>query len=181
MNFTDLLKSRRSTRTWADNQPSEKRLRKIAYQMIEGAKWAPNSGNRQAWRFKIIIDDEKKKLLDGIKEEHTVSAPLLIFVGMDTRLYGDVADSETSIYLDAGAAIMQMVLTAHNAGLGTCWNHFGKDLIKSRESNKEDYQKFTNRLDIPDYIEPMAIVCVGKPEFIPPIPERSDNERYIIS
>ena len=181
--FANFVENRRSTRVWADkqDQPSEEQLRIIANQMIEGAKWAPNSGNRQAWRFKIIISDQEKNLLDRIKEEHTVSAPLLIFVGMDARVYGDVADSEISIYLDAGAAIMQMILTAHNAGLGTCWNHFGTDLIRSRKINQTDYQEFANQLNIPDYIEPMAIVCVGVPEFIPPIPERSSNEKYLIS
>lgn len=181
--FVDFVEKRRSARVWVDeqNQPSEEQLEMIANMMIEGAKWAPNSGNRQAWRFKIITNDEEKKLLDGIKENHTVSAPLLIFVGMDTRVYGDVADSETSIYLDAGAAIMQMILTAHNAGLGTSWNHFGTDLIRSRKANQKDYREFTNQLNIPDYIEPMAIVCVGVPEFIPPTPARQSSEKYLIS
>lgn len=180
--FVEFVEDRRSTRVWAEeqDQPSEERLRMIANRMIEGAKWAPNSGNRQAWRFKIITNKEEKMLLENIKEEHTVSAPLLIFVGMDTRVYGDVADAETSIYLDAGAAIMQMVLTAHNAGLGTSWNHFGTDLIKSRKSNQEDYQEFTNQLEIPDHVEPMAIVCAGVPKFIPPTPARRSNEEYLI-
>jgi len=179
--FVQFLKGRRSARVWAADQPPEEELKKVADKMVDGAKWAPNSGNRQAWRFKIITEDDKKKLLAGIKEEHTVSAPLLIFIGMDTRVYGDVADAETSIYIDAGAAIMQMVLTAHNAGLGTCWNHFGTDLINSRRSNQEDYKEFTEKLNIPPYIEPIAIVSVGKPKFIPPTPVRSPNERYLIS
>lgn len=179
--FVEFVKNRRSTRVWSDDQPSGDKLHQVASKMIEGAKWAPNSGNRQAWRFKIITEEDEKNLLGGIKEDHTVSAPLLIFVGMDKRMYGDVADSETSIYLDAGAAVMQMTLTAHNAGLGTCWNHFGMDLINSRKKNKEDYAKFTEQLAIPDYIEPMAILCAGKPKFIPPTPVRPSNQEYIIS
>jgi len=180
--FVEFLEDRRSVRVWADgqNQPSDQQLHSIANKLIEGAKLAPNSGNRQAWRFKIITCEKEKKLLDGIKEKHTIKAPLLLFVGMDARVYGDVADSEISIYLDAGAAIMQMILTAHNAGLGTSWNHFGKDLINSRRSNRRKYREFADQLDIPNYVEPMAIVCVGVAKFIPPTPARASNERYLI-
>lgn len=174
--FHSFVKTRRSTRVWADEQPKKSELREIAESLIDSAKWAPNSGNRQAWRFKVILDQSEKLLLSEIKEEHTISAPLLIFIGMDKRLYGDVADSETGIYIDAGAAIMQMVLTAHNAGLGTCWNHFGRDLIKTRESNQQAYSEFCNELDIPEHIEPIAILCVGRPEFIPPEPVRVPQE-----
>lgn len=178
--FNNFLKERRSVRVWSKDQPDVSELEKIADKMIEAAKWAPNSGNRQAWRFRIITEREEKLLLEELKEQHTVNAPLLIFVGMDRRLYGDVADSETSIYIDAGAAIMQMILSSHRAGLGTCWNHFGDDLIKSRESNKKAYSNFCEELEIPSYIEPIAIICAGKAEFIPPRPSRLDNSSLLL-
>ncbi|WP_418281967.1 nitroreductase family protein [Halorubrum sp. DTA98] len=173
-----LVKSRRSVRVWADDQPSKEALESMANKMVEAATWAPNSGNRQAWRFKIITDDETKQLLRPIKEEHTIKAPLLVFIGMDSRVYGALGRNERSLYIDAGAAIMQMVLVGHSTGLGICWNHFADDLINSRDANKEAYDEFAQAMSIADYIAPIAIVAVGKAEYIPPIPSRPDTEAF---
>ena len=178
--FVDFLQARRSVRVWATQQPDETQLRTIAHQMIEGAKWAPTSGNRQPWRFLIMTDMAEKKLLTGIKENHCINAPLLIYIGMDTRLYGALGKSERSIYIDAGAAIMQMVLVAHKCGLGVCWNHFADDLIGSRPANVETYADFARQLNIPEYVTPVAIIATGIPKFIPPEPPRMANDNLLI-
>jgi nitroreductase len=176
--FVDFLKNRRSTRVWAENQPDIGALEKIARHMIDAARWAPNSGNRQTLRFLILKTPEEKGLLKKIKENHCVNAPLLIFIGMDTRLYGAMGEEERCIYIDAGAAIMQMILTAHACGIGTCWNHLADDLIESRAVNREIYARFAQKLHIPDYIAPIAVVAVGIPEYIPPTPSRMDVENF---
>ncbi len=175
----ELVKSRRSVRVWADDQP-EGQLKSVAEKMIEAATWAPNSGNRQAWRFKIISDDETKQLLAPIKEAHTINAPILIFVGMDSRVYGALGKNERSLYIDAGAAIMQMVLVGHSTGLGVCWNHFAEDLINSRKENVQAYNQFTKKNSIRDHISPVAIISIGKAEYIPPIPARPDVDAFEI-
>lgn len=179
--FVEFLKARRSVRVWAEEQPGAEELEQVARNMIDAARWAPTSGNRQPWRFLVIIEPEKKELLRGVKENHCISAPLLIFVGMDTRLYGAFSKSERSIYIDAGAATMQMVLIAHRCGLGVCWNHFADDLIDSRASNKQIYLEFTKQLKIPNHIAPIAIIATGVPEFIPPEPARMEIEDLLIN
>jgi len=126
--FLAFLRERRSVRVWAEEQPASAKLEEFAHLMIEAARWAPNSGNRQTWRFLILKTPEEKKLLSKLKEFHCVSAPLLIFMGMDSRLYGALGTEERCLYIDAGAAAMQMVLVAHQCGLGTCWNGY---LIKA--------------------------------------------------
>lgn len=178
--FVTFLRSRRSVRVWAEEQPEPQVLREMAYHMIDAARWAPTSGNRQPWRFIILETLEEKELLRKIKEEHCISAPLLIFVGMDTRVYGALGSSERGVFIDAGAAIVQMVLLAHKCGLGVCWNHFAKDLIVSRKINQEIYDKFANKMGILDYIEPIAIIAIGVPKFIPPEPARMEVESLII-
>lgn len=178
--FVSFLSSRRSVRVWADSQPDQDTLAAIANQMIDAARWAPTSGNRQPWRFAILTEQQDKNLLKGIKEEHCTNAPLLIFVGMDSRVYGSLGQQERSTYIDAGAATMQMVLAAHKSGLGVCWNHFADDLIDSRESNKKIYANFIKELEIPEYITPIAIIAAGVPEFIPPQPARIDVENLIM-
>ena len=178
--FVDFVRARRSVRVWAAHQPETKIFKQIAHQMIDAAKWAPTSGNRQPWRFLILVDRDQKELLRGIKENHCISAPLLIFVGMDTRFYGALGKSERSIYIDAGAAIMQMVLVAHKCGLGVCWNHFADDLIESREANKKIYANFAQKLEIPNYITPIAIIATGIPDYIPPEPARMGLDNLLI-
>jgi len=179
--YIDFVSERRSTRVWKNEQPNESTLIEIGQKMIEAATWAPHSGNRQSWRFLLMPKSSEREPLGVIKEEHTMSAPLLIFVGMDSRLYGDVADSETGIYIDAGAAAMQMIMAAHNAGIGTCWNHFGRDLINSREQNKQAYTKFAEIHNIPQYVEPIAIIAVGMPEYIPPTPPRPALDQLVLN
>jgi nitroreductase len=178
--FMDFLKERRSVRSWSQDQPSTKELEEVAISLIEAASWAPNSGDRQAWRFMTIVSQDEKNLLEGLKEIHCISAPLMIFIGMDKRVYGAFGPEEISIYLDAGAAIMQMILTAHDAGLGTCWNHLGRDLIDSRKENREKYNTFAKKLCVPSWIEPIAILCVGLPRIVPPTPARMNVSQLIL-
>jgi len=178
--FITFLSSRRSVRVWNSDQPEGPELENLAKKLIDAARWSPTSGNRQPWRFKIIHQAEQKNLLKGIKEKHCITAPLLIFMGMDSRVYGALGDDERSIYIDAGAASCQMVLAAHSAGYGVCWNHFADDLINSRSKNIKTYKVFSNQLNIPNYITPIAIIAVGKPAFIPPTPARMDIESLIL-
>lgn len=178
--FIEFLRSRRSVRVWAKDQPDEHVLIRTAYDMINAARWAPNSGNRQAWRFLILREKKEKELLRHIKENHCTNAPLLVFVGMDTRLYGALGKSERSIFIDAGAAIMQMLLVAQKCGLGACWNHLADDLINSRKTNHRIYDRFSAYMNIPEYIAPIAIIAIGRPEFIPPRPARMEIEALML-
>lgn len=178
--FVEFVRSRRSSRVWSNQQPTIDDLVGFAHVMIDAARWAPCSGNRQPWRFKIISREEDKLILKGLKEEHCYRAPCLIFIGMDSRLYGALGPSETSLYIDAGAAIIQMVLTAHKAHFGVCWNHFARCLIESRDTNKMIYATFVRKLEIPSFIEPVAIVAFGRAKFHPPVPPRMEVKRLLL-
>ncbi|WP_114952860.1 nitroreductase family protein [Sphingosinicella terrae] len=175
-----LAARRRSSRVWASEQPSAESLEAFAYKMIDAARWAPNSGDRQPWRFKIISRPEDKLLLKGLKEEHCYAAPCLIFVGTDRRVYGALGQQEAGLYIDAGAATMLMVLAAHASHYGVCWNHFSRDLIESRPRNREIYDGFVREMDIPDFIEPVAIVAFGVAAFHPPVPPRMKVESLLL-
>jgi nitroreductase len=178
--FVELVRQRRSSRVWHEEQPSSEELEAFARVMIDAARWAPNSGNRQAWRFVILSTPERKRLMADIKEPHTVRAPLLVFVGMDRRLYGALGREERSIFIDAGAAVENMLLAAHLAGMGACWNHLARDLIDSREVNRQRYAAFCADCGVPDYVEPIGLVAIGRVAFIPPVPERMAVKSLIL-
>jgi len=178
--FLSLVASRRSSRVWAEMQPPDSELDAFARRMIDAARWAPNSGDRQPIRFKIVVDARDKALLAGLKEEHCYAAPCLVFVGSDRRFYGGLGQNEAGIYIDAAAAAMQMVLAAHAAHYGVCWNHFSRDLIESRESNRITYGRFARAMNIPDYVEPVAIIAFGHAAFHPPVPPRMSVESMLL-
>ncbi len=170
--FIELVRTRRSTRVWTPQQPSREELVAMARKMIDAARWAPSSGNRQAWRFAILSTPEEKALLEGIKEPHCSNAPLAIFVGMELDAYV-YEDTNICMYVDAGMAMMNMISLAHSCGLGTVVNHFGVDLIKSRAFNKQAYVRMVRELQIPETVAPVAIVNIGVPLFLPPAPSRA--------
>ncbi|WFB35675.1 nitroreductase family protein [Kiritimatiellota bacterium B12222] len=174
--FEQKAKQRRSTRTWGESSFSKAELEEIGRSLIECARWAPCSGNRQPWFFKLLIEPEEKILLRGIKEEHCVSAPLVIFVGVRKSSYGAIGTNEQGMYVDGGAVSMQMVMAAHAAGLGSCWNHFCKDFVYSRPKNLPIFKNFYEKTGIPEDIEPIALIAFGNPAFVSPPPQRPPFE-----
>lgn len=178
--FIGLAASRRSSRVWAAEQPGQEELVSCARKLIDAARWAPNSGDRQPWRFLIMADPAEKHLLKHIKEQHCYDAPCLIFVGADRRFYGGLGENEAGLHIDGGAAIMQMVLAAHAGNFGVCWNHFSRDLIDSRPRNQEIYAAFARKMRIPDHIEPIAVIAFGVAAFHPPVPPRMAVESLLI-
>ncbi|WP_347839086.1 nitroreductase family protein [uncultured Draconibacterium sp.] len=177
----DIMKARRSNRKWAIEQPSAQDLHDHALQMIQAAITAPCSGNRQGVRFRIILDEEEKILLKGIKEHHCYSAPLLIFIGAESDVYYSLGESDINCrYLDAAASAMQIINYATAMNYGTCWNHFDKYMVHSRKKNTEIYNNFCKKLNIPSNIEPIAIIAIGKTKYVVPTPVRMDINSFIL-
>lgn len=178
--FVDFVSKRRSIRLWANEQPAANELVKLAHKMIDAARWAPNSGNRQPWRFSILLDSKRKDLLRGLKEEHCIRAPCLIFVGMDMRFYRGTGAASSELFLDAGAAIMNSLLCAHASGLSACWNLLTRSLITSRFINQLRFERFRRAIGIPQYIEPTGLISFGIPAYSPPPPTRTAVKDLII-
>lgn len=66
----NLIKSRRSIRNWQDREAPEQLLT----QAIELATWAPNAGNKQNWRFYIIVN---RDIINAIADAVQASADLI--------------------------------------------------------------------------------------------------------
>jgi len=69
--FAGLIKSRRSIRKWQDKPVPEQML----IDAIELGTWAPNSGNRQNWRFYIILNKDTVKEIAAAWEAGASSMP----------------------------------------------------------------------------------------------------------
>lgn len=145
MKIEDGIKQRRSIRQYLNKMPEEKDIRKI----LEAGIWAPSGLNNQPWKFKVIKDRKQKENLAKFTKYAGIikDAPLVICVFLDnSATYNRDKD-----VMSVGACIQNMLLQAHELGLGTCW--LGEIL-----NRREEVERFL-RID-PDY-ELMAVIAVG--------------------
>lgn len=204
MNNTALLtsiKNRRSIRSYKDTQISDDDLNKI----IEAASAAPSGSNTQNWHFIIIKSKEiSKKLRDRVENRikemagkmnsktakdnflsyskyytFFTEAPVLIAVVM--RPYDSLSmrilskyDPESNYKSTAGiqgvsAAIENLLLASHALGYGACWMT-GPLIAK---------EKLEEILKIKSEDELVALIPIGVPKTVPPMPKRKDINEIV--
>ena len=139
------IKSRRSVRLY-NSEPIEI---EFINQIIESAIWAPSGKNGQPWKFKIVTEqniiEEIAKL--SANSRWLKTAPCLIIVYLDKACsYHYIKDVQS-----CGAAIQNMLLTAHEIGIGSCW--IGDLLEKGDAINKI--------FEVDDSLELMGVVSFG--------------------
>lgn len=170
MEFKDLVKKRRSCRGFLSEAVSTEQLEFI----LEAARWAPSPLNLQPFETVIITDaiikqhireiarDAQKEVArkDGPKwaqkydMQFLEEAPVLLVVVVDLtraglgKYFGQKYGS-----IQAGSAFVQnLLLAAADIGLGALWFTF---------FNPEDLRRL---LIIPDNMEILAVIPVGKPK-----------------
>ena len=150
MDTLNCIMSRRSIRNYL-RKPVE--FDKLTL-LLKAASKAPSAGNLQDYRFIVVTDkDVIKGLADHCTEQYWIGqAPVILVVCSDTErtesYYGLRGQRLYSIQ-NAAAAIQNILLAAHNMGLGACW-------VGSFE---EDY--LLSILGIPDDVRPQAIITIG--------------------
>ena len=145
MKVFDGIISRRSVRLY-NSKPIEI---EIINQIIESAIWAPSGKNGQPWKFKIVTEqniiEEIAKL--SVNSRWLKTAPCLIIVYLDKVCsYHYIKDVQS-----CGAAIQNMLLTAHEMGIASCW--IGSLLEKADDINK--------LLEVDGSLELMSVVSLG--------------------
>jgi nitroreductase len=155
--------TRRSIRKYSDkNIPEE------YYEiLLKAAMHAPTARNKQPWHFIIISD---RKILNKLSEVNS-SWQMLKNAAVAIVVCGDrnLEDAESFIIQDCAAATQNILLAAHELGLGTVW--LG---VHPREDRLLPLIKL---LQIPDHILPVSMISVGKPNEHREQPERYNIER----
>ncbi|MGI5898546.1 MAG: nitroreductase family protein [Christensenellales bacterium] len=156
MSFTDIAISRRSVRKFLDES--------IAPELIDSlliaAQAAPSAGNRQPWHFYAISDRELIGRIanESLGQSFAAKAPLMIVVCADAERsaagYGQ-RGRELYCLQDTAAAVQNILLCAHDMGLGACW------------CGAFSEENLAERLDIPAHLRPVAIIPVGHPAHSP--------------
>ena len=118
MEFYEVLKTRRSIRSYKPDAVPENALRNIA----EAVNLAPTACNKQPFKLLLVRDPEMRKTICsnchfGFLAEAPVIAVMMTNESASwTRYEGDPAAD-----IDASIAMEHLVLAAAAEGLGTCW------------------------------------------------------------
>ena len=139
MNINEAIYSRRSIRQFNSSTIKKSDLLKV----IEAGAMAPSGKNGQPWRFVIV--QENRLLIDAIAnlsiyKKWLKNANCFIIVLLDKlSAYHYIKDVQA-----IGACIQNILLSAHEIGIGSCWigeiyknGAYIKDLLNISDENLE--------------------------------------------
>ena len=163
MNILDIIKNRRSVREFKDQEIPESAIDVL----IEALRWAPSAGNLQSRQFYFVFNEAIRNKLaqTGLRHDYVsfiARAPLVVVGCADLRIASRYKERGTDLYCiqDTAASVQNLLLAAHDLGLGTCWvGAFKEDEVKKI-------------LEMPDYLRPVVLVPVGYPAKTPKAPAR---------
>ena len=163
----ETIRERRSIRAYQD--------RPIAPELLDGLIqaliWAPSSGNFQCRRFYLLTGRERIRAVAEACFDHAwiATAPLVVVGCRDDRIdehYGP--GSARFAIQDVSASLQNLLLAAWAEGLGSCW------VCAFEEAGLE------RLLDLPPQHHPVALVTVGYPAEVPPVPERLSPHQAVV-
>ncbi len=144
MEFLELVKNRYSVRAYKSTPVEDDKLKQI----LETARLAPTSANRQPFQLIVIHTAGREEELRPIYDKDWfVQAPVII-CACATPIQGQVYDESRS-YRNIGIVMDHLILAATNLGLGTCW--IGAfDPLAARKI-----------LGIPEEVQPIVFATIG--------------------
>lgn len=177
MDFMECVKNRRSIRKFKNEPLSDE----ILTQVVNMASYAPSWKNSQTTRY-IVISDAALKLklaetcvMDFEYNKKTIlNAPALVLVTTVANRSGYERDGSFSTSkgthwesFDAGIATQTFCLAAHSMGLGTV------------VLGIFDHDKVIVTTGVPEGEKVSAMVAIGCPDEIPPMPKRKRAEEIL--
>jgi len=186
MELMEAIKARRSIRKYT-NEPVS---RELLEELLEAACWAPSADNRQPWHFVVLTKPEDiarlKETMGPVSEKtnlhlqelfprnpevvqevthflrHLGDAPIYILVfSRKTKIL-----SRDSLVLSVAAAIQNMLLVAHEKGLGACW---------ISAINGTGFGPLVQQEFAPEHDELLSLITLGYPAQSPKPPARKEN------
>ena len=172
MTLEEIITTRRSVRSYTDKPVSKETV----VRLLDMARWAPYAS--ECWRFVAVTEADGKGLLaKAARQDFIATAPVIIVVGADTEVFAekgsvwyrwDAYKFRGLFYIqDTAAAIQNLMLTAVEMGLGTCW-------IGS--FNEGDVAK---AVGFPASVRPVAMIPVGHPAKPQKKADRAPLEKFV--
>jgi nitroreductase len=155
MEFDKLITSRFSVRSFTNQKVD----RNLILEILEAARMAPSAVNFQPWHFIVITESEKRAEIQEVYPRNWFrEAPVYIVICSDhLQSWKRKPDGKDFADVDVAIAIDHLVLKATDLGLGICWVcNFDAGLAHKK-------------LQLPDHIEPVAIIPIGYTNIEPPV------------
>ena len=156
MEIPEAISKRKSIRVFTDEELSSTYIEVL----VRAGCQAPSAGNLQPWGFVVVRDKTvKEKLVEASYGQNSViTAPMVIVVCTEpARTAPRYGERGTTLYClqDTAAAVENILLTAAQNGLGTCWIGAFDEGIAARA------------IGLPEGIRPVAMIPVGHPAQTP--------------
>ncbi len=122
--------------------------------ILGAARLAPSQSNLQPWRFVVVQDDERKRLLAQacVRGRPVAEAPVVVVAfSVEEDIPVTVGGYISAYPLDVAVAVDHLQLAATAEGLGSAW------LVDFHE------EKVRAVLGVPEGIHPLAIIPMGYP------------------
>jgi nitroreductase len=155
-----IIENRRSIRSFTQ-QPI---LKEDINEILASGLWAPTGCNRQMINYLVLDDKEDMKFCQKMAGEtypFPSEAPICVVILVDPRVYA-LPGHRHMAYLETGAAVQNMLLTARVLGIGGCWL-FWQDAAPK-------HSEFLSRFKLQPWLLPVALVCFGYPAAVPKFP-----------
>jgi nitroreductase len=149
----DILEAIRSQRPCRQFQPRPippEKLRAV----LSAARLAPSQGNMQPWRFVVVQDDERKRLMAQacVKGKPVAEAPVVVVAfAVEEDIPVTIGGYISAYPLDVAVAIDHLQLAATSEGLGSAW------IVDFHED------KVRHVLGVPEGVHPIAVIPLGFP------------------
>ncbi len=157
------IRDRRSVRTYTDEKVTDEQVTEL----LKAAMSAPSAGNQQPWCFVVIRSQE---VLDRIPSVHPYAA-MTPQASVVIAVCGDLTGLKYEGYWvqDCSAATENILLAAHEMGLGAVW--------LGVYPTDERVEGIRGLLGLPEHVIPMSLVAVGHPVETPSPADRFDPAR----
>jgi nitroreductase len=181
MQFADCARSRKMVRAFQKKSVDAELLNRI----VEIASWAPSAGKAQGWHLLVLQNEDTNRFWNvtlpkekraSFRWQHLLDAPVIALAFADPNAYlerysepdkastklGSSTESWPTPYwtVDASFATMQLLLAAHDVGLGALF--FG---VFSGE------QKLRSDFNVPEQMQLIGAIALGWP-----IPEKATEK-----
>lgn len=167
MSLYELMLSRRSIRQFKPDPVS----RSILEKLVNSARLAPSGANLQPLEFVVIDDEELRGELFPCLKWAAYIAPegnpkpgcepvayVVILINLDVRKSG--------FERDVGAAVENMILTAWEERIGSCW------------IANADTSRIQKMLKVPENYKIDSVLALGYPDEEPVTEEMKDSVKY---
>ena len=146
----EAIQTRRVVRQFTDEFVSNEHVRLL----LEAARWAPSGGNRRLNVYIVIQDRRQIRKVRAVSPGLIGIPPLVILICIDHAKAEQLAIDAYelgSTRVDLGTALQNMLLAAHDLGLGAC---------PVMSFNKKGVRRV---LDLPESLAPEVMIIAGHP------------------